>query len=103
MKSTFAVALIAAFGSAIDVDELKFMNYLSKHGKMYESILDFNERKELFLAKDLKIAAHNSRPSNFTMGHNKFSDWKPEEMAVLLGEKENPESSNAYCKPPPTS
>lgn len=40
-----------------------------------------------------------SRPANFTLGHNKFSDWTEEEMNVLLGEKVSAES-NAYCKPP---
>ena len=99
MKSSFAVAIVAGVASAIDIDELKFMNYLSKYGKHYDSIEEFVVRKEIFLAKELKIAAHNARPSNFSMGHNKFSDWKPEEMAKLLGEKESAES-NAYCKPP---
>ena len=78
------------------------MNYLSKYGKHYDSIEEFMVRKELFLAKELKIIAHNSRPSNFTLGHNKFSDWKPEELAKLRGEKESAES-NAYCKPPATT
>ena len=36
---------------------------------------------------------------NFSMGHNKFSDWFPEEMAKLRGAKELDEN-NIDCKPP---
>lgn len=100
MKAAFAIALTAAISSAIDVNELEFMNYLSKYGKQYENLEEFLVRKELYLIKALEIAAHNSRPSNFTLGHNKFSDWKKEEMNKMLGEKESAES-NAYCLPPP--
>ena len=98
----FAIALTAAVTSAIDVEELEFMRYLSQYGKMYDTVEEFLVRKEIYLTKALKIAAHNSRPSNFSMGHNKFSDWKSEEMNMMLGEKESAES-NAYCKPPPSS
>ena len=100
MKITYAAALFAAAVSAIDLDELEFMNYASKFGKAYETLEEFIHRKEIFLVKNLLIKAHNSRPSNFRLGHNKFTDWSEEEMQVLLGEKESAES-NAYCKPPP--
>ena len=100
MKITYAAALLAAAVSAIDIDELDFMNYASKFGKAYETMEEFVYRKEIFLAKNLLIKAHNSRPSNFSLGHNKFTDWSREEMQVMLGEKESAES-NAYCKPPP--
>ena len=102
MKATFATALFAAVSQAIDTQELEFMNYLSKYGKQYHDMNEFLTRKELFLAKEMLIVAHNSRPSNFTLGHNKFSDWTEEEMGRMLGEKEFAESSNAYCLPPPT-
>ena len=100
MKITYAAALFAAAVSAIDTDELDFMNYASKYGKAYDTVEEFIYRKEIFLAKNLLIKAHNSRPSNFKLGHNKFTDWSNDEMQVMLGEKESPES-NAYCKPPP--
>ena len=96
MRTAFATSLFVAAVASIDVDELNFMHYLSQHGKMYDTLEEFVERKELWLAKDLIIRAHNSRPSNFTLGHNKFSDWREEEMSKLYGEKENPKS-NAYC------
>ena len=53
MNSAFTAALFAAVSSAtIDVDELKFINFLSKFGKHYESMEEFVERKEVFLVKD---------------------------------------------------
>ena len=101
MKSTFATVLLATAVSAINIDELNFMKYLSKFGKMYDTMEEFAHRMELFIIKDLKIAAHNARPSNFSLGHNKFSDWTKEEMEKMLGDKSA--GANAYCKPPPSS
>mmetsp|Transcript_31079 Transcript_31079/g.36465 ORF Transcript_31079/g.36465 Transcript_31079/m.36465 type:complete len:127 (-) Transcript_31079:678-1058(-) len=100
MKTFAAVALAAVASASISIDDFEFMKYLSKFGKMYKTLEEFVERREIFTLKDLKIKAHNSRPSNFTLGHNKFSDWKKEEMAKLYGEKASAES-NAYCKGPP--
>lgn len=100
---TFFAGVLAATACALDASEYEFMQYLSKHGKMYETVEEFLMRKEVFLQKDIEIRAHNSRPANFTLGHNKFSDWRAEEMQVMLGEKESLESSNAYCKEPDES
>ena len=102
MKTVFAIALIAALSQAdIDVGELKFIQWMSKFGKHYETMEEFIERREIWLAKELVILGHNSMPSNFILGHNKFSDWKKEEMSVMYGEKESPES-NAECLAPPS-
>ena len=75
MRSVFAASVFAVAANAIDIKELEFINYLSKFGKMYKNIEEFNMRMELFVALDEIINAHNSRPSNFTMGHNPMSDW----------------------------
>ena len=101
MKSAFICALFAAASSAIETTDIEFMKFLSQYGKNYDTVEEFLARKELYLLKDLVIKAHNSRPSNFALGHNKFSDYNEFEMSLLMGEKEQPESSNAYCKPPP--
>jgi len=81
----------------MDTSDFEFMKFLSKYGKSYDTVEEFVARKELYLLKDVIIKAHNARPSNFSMGHNKFSDYNQEEMNKLLGEKEFEESSNAYC------
>ena len=102
MKNAFTIALFAALSQAdIDVGELKFIHWMSKFGKHYETMEEFIVRKEIFLAKELIILGHNSMPSNFTLGHNQFSDWTKEEMSVMYGEKESAES-NAECLPPPS-
>lgn len=80
MKTYFAAAMLAMASSALESSDFEFINYLTKHGKMYKTLDEFMERKVLFLARDQLIKQHQSRPANFTLGHNKFSDWKPEEM-----------------------
>ena len=71
MKTAFAIALFAALSQTdIDVGELKFIQWMSKFGKHYETMEEFIERREIFLAKELIILGHNSMPSNFILGHN---------------------------------
>lgn len=42
-------------------------------------------RKELFKASKEAIKNHNSRPSKFKMGENKFSDMTASEKKKYLG------------------
>ena len=100
MKFAASLALIAAVSSALDLNDLEYMNYLSKFGKQYPNMEEFLLRKELFLAKSLIIAAHNATESNFTLGHNKFSDYKKSEMMKMLGDKTD--AANWECLAPPT-
>jgi len=101
MKSTFAAAALAAAVSAVNNGDVKFMHFLAQFGKMYTTFEEFAFRAEIYALKDLEILSHNSRPSNFVLGHNKFSDWTAKEMKKLLGDKS--ESANAYCLPPPST
>ena len=101
MKTAFAAGLLASVSLAFSADEMNFLQFMVKYGKQYASMEEYNLRKELFDAKDLLIRAHNSRPANFSLGHNKFSDWTKAEMEKMYGEKDFDGSSNAYCKPPP--
>lgn len=100
MKTAFICGLIAAAANAIETSDIEYMKFLSQFGKNYDTVEEFLARKEIFLAKDILIKAHNSRPSNFTLGHNKFSDFNEFEMSYINGEYEQPESSNAFCLPP---
>jgi len=102
MKTAFSAILLAGAAVALESNDLVFVNFVSKFGKMYDTVEEYHARREIFLARDLLIQQHMSRPSNYTMGHNKFSDWSELEMSMILGEKEFPES-NAYCQPPPNS
>jgi cathepsin H len=102
MKTAFTALVLASAVAAIETNDLVFVNYLSAHGKMYNDMEEFAQRREIFLAKDRLIQQHMSRPSNFTMGHNKFSDRSETEMRMLLGDLESTET-NAFCLPPPAS
>ena len=102
---TFIACLLAAAVSAADFDDtdLKFINWMSQHGRIYKSLSEFVERKAVWLSKHNKIEAHMAKTErNFSMAHNKFSDWTQEEMQVMLGDKSTDES-NAYCLPPPSN
>lgn len=102
MKTAFAACLLASVSMAFSQDHMAFLDYMIKYGKQYSDMDEYTLRKDLFEIKDLLIRAHNSRPSNFSLGHNKFSDWTKEEMEVLYGDKSSSAESNAYCLPPPS-
>jgi len=81
----FAIgALIASAASAMDLRS-KFMDYLVQHGKSYLTIEEFNARLDLFSETDQFIEEHNATESDFTVGHNKFSDMTEYEKAGYRG------------------
>jgi len=84
---TFALALVAAFASAVNVDDVKFINFVAVHNKQFASTEEFNFRKSIFEQTDAEIEELNSMNSTSVHGHNKFSDWTHEEYKVLLGYK----------------
>ena len=55
MKTTFSAILFAGAVAAIETNDIVFINFVSKFGKMYETVEEFHARKEIFLAKDLLI------------------------------------------------
>lgn len=59
------------------------MAYSAKYGKSQSTVEEFNKRKSLFQEADKFILSYPT--SNFTMAHNKYSDWTPEEKKKLLG------------------
>ena len=61
----------------------KFMEFLAHHGKTYATIQEFEHRFNLYAATDFEIVQFNSVPQTSTVGHNKFSDWSPEERKRL--------------------
>lgn len=87
---TFIATLLAAVTSAeqlmttLDYD---FMRYVTQHGKFYDTVEQFNMRKELFSESDAFVKMANSRGTKYVAGHNKFSDWTQEEKDALVGLK----------------
>ena len=79
---TFAFSLCALFGasSALNTVEFEYMNYLAKFNKMYNDVDVFRARMENFSKADAFIKEHNaSTESNYSVGHNQFSDWSQAE------------------------
>jgi len=53
----------------------KFMQYMEAQGKSYGTLEEYEYRLELFMQKDAKINAWNSRSDvTHVLGHNMFSD-----------------------------
>ena len=65
--------------------DYKYMQFISKFSKFYETVEEFNLRKELFIANDAVIEAQNAKQSGYTAGHNYISDWITEEKESMLG------------------
>ena len=85
----FAAAL-AAVASAIDITELKYMQYLAQFSKNMESVEEFNKRLLYFSVLDKYIEDHNAEGHSYTLGHNHLSDWSRTEYVSLLGKKQTP-------------
>jgi hypothetical protein len=103
-KSFISVALVGA-ATAITQAELNFMQYISKQGKSYTNIDEFNQRLALFSVTDKIIAEWNSDLSNTSrMGHNFISDYTEAEKAKLRGLTiDAPMHTNATMMPKPTN
>lgn len=63
----------------------KFMSHLATFGKTYSDMDEFATRAKRFGENDARIMEWNSNPERtHSLGHNKFSDWYPEEYQALL-------------------
>ena len=80
-----ALAALAAYTSAAQL-EYEFMQYVVEFNKSYESLNEYQMRKELFAAKNEFIKAHNATESSYKVGHNKFSDYTEAEMQKMMGD-----------------
>ena len=86
--------VIAALGAVVSAEELTaeflhYINYVAKYNKSYDSVAEFDMRKDLYLKTHAFIEETNrSGNSTHVAGHNKFSDWTEEEFkSVLNGRK----------------
>jgi cathepsin L len=67
--------------------EMRFIKYMTEHGKSYGTKEEFEFRLRHFAQVDVDIIDHNSENGLFTMAHNKFSDMTDAEKAVYRGKK----------------
>ena len=84
---TFIAATLSAVVCAeeLTAEFMHFINYVAKYNKSYESVAEFDMRKEIFLKTHAFIEESNSSgKQKHVSGHNKFSDWTDEEFKTIL-------------------
>jgi hypothetical protein len=90
---SFVLAAFAGIANAFSNQmHNKFHQYMSEHGKDYNSLEEYEFRIANFAANDQFIQEHNASGANFTVGHNKMSDWATWEYKNILTHKPMPES-----------
>jgi len=72
-----------AAANALTNLEFEYMQYVARFNKMSGSLEEFNGRMANFAVANEFIKEHDA--TNFTVGHNQFSDWSVEEYSRLLG------------------
>ena len=95
MRVAFSVAMMAAIGQATSsVEPLEgmgldhaFSTYLAKEQKVYKTVDEWKQRREIFSETDTFIRDFNASEevSSWTLGHNFFSDLSPEERKQRTG------------------
>lgn len=65
-------------------DRQAFLAYSAKYGKNYDTTEEFLMRFENWKLIDIAISENKL---GFQIGHNKFSDWTPEEKDLVLNKK----------------
>jgi len=94
MKSFIALA-VAAVASASE-QGARFMQFITKHGKSYGTVEEFEFRFLQWAKLDNVITEHNATESSFKLGHNKMSDWADWQYKALLTHKPMPEEDKVY-------
>jgi C1A family cysteine protease len=98
MKS--AALIGAASASVFEVPHNKFMNFISQHGRSYGTLEEFNFRQNLFNMRVAEHERHNSEPGQTsTQGVNFLTDRTDDEIARLMGWKDNYARKNVTMAP----
>ena len=86
---TFALAAICGLSAALmSSDDYAFMNYIAKHGKVYETVEEYGLRMNEWRKADRYIQLHNNEMNaTWTLSHNHLSDWTHAERKSLNGLK----------------
>ena len=85
MKSLAALITINVV-AGIDTSTLKYMQYISKHSKSYNTIEEFDMRLQNFIATESFIQEWNTQGETaHRVGHNFLSDWTQAEKDVISG------------------
>jgi C1A family cysteine protease len=77
-------------------NDYKFINFITRFGKSYGTVEEFNFRAAHFKRTDDSIAQINAEQNTHVAAHNKFSDYTPAEYKRMMGLEGAPTmSSNA--------
>jgi C1A family cysteine protease len=90
---TFALAAIIASASAMSQIESEFLGFITKFGKSYKSMAEYEMRLTNFAINHSVIHAHNATESSYKLGLNKMSDWTEEEYKNILTYKSEGEKT----------
>jgi len=94
---SFSIAALAGLATAYTSENhFKFQQFMTEHGKVYHSMEEYEFRLANFLEKEALIKEHNESNADFTLGHNKMSDWANWEYKNLLTHSEMPEHEKNY-------
>ena len=99
----FITAALAGTGTAamLTENDLKFVNFIAKHNKNYNTMEEYNGRKARFLEIDAEINRLNTSQTSSRHAHNSMSDWTQEEFQSILHEM-TPDTSKAEIYKPKT-
>jgi hypothetical protein len=85
LASTLAMTAKTATLTTKFDGEKDFLSYQAKHGKNYQTLAEYEMRRQLWQATDSFIKSKKDKP--YSLAHNKFSDWTADEKQKLLGFK----------------
>jgi C1A family cysteine protease len=104
MKFTLFAALAATAAAQVDLDDssldirTRFDAFVDQFSKSYETEEARQYAFEAFAINDQKVQEYNSQDLTYTLGHNEYSDMKPEDFndQMLGGYVEKDESEKNY-------
>ena len=83
---------------------LLFMRHVAEYNLTYASLAEYSEREAIFIQRNEAIELENAKPENtFTVGHNKFSTWREDELAIMRGFKSSNKRGGEYEDRTPTT
>jgi len=86
MRTFALIALLgAASATAMTENDYKFMNFITKFGKSYGTVEEFNFRAALFKKTEEAIAQISAEQNTHVAAHNKFSDYTSAEYKRMMG------------------
>jgi C1A family cysteine protease len=81
---TIAIAAIIGAAAAMSEIESEFLGFITKFGKSYKSMAEYEHRLRNFAVNHSFIQEHNVNEVSYKLGHNNMSDWTDAEYKAIL-------------------